>query len=84
MPFKGFKASLQPLTRIDGRKLVFGGVDGQRTYRERLTGDVKYLLAIDSGLRLMHIIDEQVKLLARPAFCFTFMCEARNRVGRSA
>jgi hypothetical protein len=35
---------------------------------------VKYLLAIDPGIRLVHIIDEQVELLAHPAFCFNFMC----------
>jgi hypothetical protein len=75
LPFDGLKASLPPLASVDGGKLMFGGIDGQPTYRERLTGDVKYLLAIDPGIRLMHVIDQQVKLLARPrAFCFHFMC----------
>lgn len=74
LPFDGLKASLPPFARVDGKDLVFGGIDGQPTYREHLTGHVKYLLAIDPGIRLMHVIDEQVELLARPAFCFNFMC----------
>jgi hypothetical protein len=74
LPSEGLKASLPPLARVDGKDLVFGGIDGQPTYRERLAGPVKYLLAIDPGIRLMHVIDEQVELLARPAFCFNFMC----------
>jgi hypothetical protein len=74
LPCDDLKASLPPFARVDGKNLVFGGIDGQPTYRERLTGHVKYLLAIDPGIRLMHVIDEQVELLARPAFCFNFMC----------
>jgi hypothetical protein len=74
LPLDGLMASLPPLARVDGKDLVFGGIDGQPSYRERLTGHVKYLLAIDPGIRLMHVIDEQVDLLARPAFCFNFMC----------
>jgi hypothetical protein len=74
LPLDGLKASLPPLARVEGEDLVFGGVDGQPIYRERLTGPVKYLLAIEPGIRLMHVIDKQVELLARPAFCFNFMC----------
>lgn len=74
LPSEALKASLPPLAKVDGKDLVFGGIDGQPTYRERLAGPVKYLLAIDPGIRLMHVIDEQVELLARPAFCFNFMC----------
>lgn len=74
LPLDGLKASLPPFARVDGKDLVFGGIDGQPTYREHLTGHVKYLLAIDPGLRLMHVIDQQVELLARPAFCFNFIC----------
>lgn len=74
LPFDGFKASLPLLARVDGKDLVFGGIDGQPTYREHLTGHVKNMLAIDPGIRLMHVIDKQVGLLARPAFCFNFMC----------
>lgn len=73
-PFAGLKASLPPLARIDGEDLVFGGFDGQPAYRERLAGRVKYLLAIEPGLRLMHVIDQQVELLGRPAFCFSYLC----------
>lgn len=74
LPLDDIKSTVPPLARIDGNDVVFGGGNGHPVYREHLSGPVKYLLAIDPGIRLMHVIDQQVELLARPAFSFNFMC----------
>lgn len=76
LPMSDLKPALPPLARVEGSQVVFGGHSGQGEYREQLDRPVRYLLAVEPGIRLMHVIDQQVELLSRPAFSYNYMCLA--------
>jgi hypothetical protein len=78
LPLSGLKATTPPLARIDGAEVVFGGSFGQGEYRERLDDRVNYVLAIEPGIRVMHVIDQQVDLLTRPAFSYSYICASEQ------
>jgi hypothetical protein len=84
LPIGGLKPTVPPSGRIDGEEVSFGGNYDQPGYRERLAGPVKYLLAIEPGMRLMHVIDQRAELLARLACCFSFMCAASRPFAASS
>jgi hypothetical protein len=73
LPLGGVKPTVPPLARIDGADVVFGGNFGQGEYREHLDDRVNYVLAIEPGIRVMHVIDQQVDLLTRPAFSYSYI-----------
>jgi hypothetical protein len=78
LPLSGLKATAPPLARIDGAEVVFGGNFGQGEYRERLDDRVNYVLAIEPGVRVMHVIDQQVDLLTQPAFSYSYICASEQ------
>jgi hypothetical protein len=73
LPLGGLKPTVPPLARIDGADVVFGGNFGQGEYREHLDDQVNLVLAIEPGIRVMHVIDQQVDLLTRPAFSYSYI-----------
>jgi hypothetical protein len=73
LPLSGLKSTVPPLARIDGTDVVFGGNFGQDEYREHLDDQVNLVLAIEPGIRVMHVIDQQVDLLTRPAFSYSYI-----------
>ena len=73
LPLGGVKPTLPPLARIDGADVVFGGNFGQKEYREHLDDRVNLVLAIEPGIRVLHVIDQQVDLLTRPAFSYSYI-----------
>src|SRR6185437_6863106 len=77
-PLSGLRATAPPLARIDGAEVVFGGNFGQGEYRERLDDRVNYVLAIEPGIRVMHVIDQQVDLLTQPAFSYSYICASEQ------
>jgi hypothetical protein len=78
LPLARLKPTVPPLARVDGADVVFGGHFGQGEYREHLNEPVKYLMAIEPGIRLMHVIDRQLELMMSGAFCFTYICVTRH------
>jgi hypothetical protein len=73
LPLGGLKSATPPLARIDGADVVFGGSPGQDEYTEHLDDRVNLVLAIEPGIRVMHVIDQQVDLLTRPAFSYSYI-----------
>ena len=73
LPLGGIKPTLPPLARIDGADVVFGGNFGQKEYREHLDDRVNLVLAIEPGIRVLHVIDQQVDQLTRPAFSYSYI-----------
>lgn len=73
LPLSGLKPTVPPLAGIDGSDVVFGGSYGLDEYREHLDDRVSTVLAIEPGIRVMHVIDQQVDLLTRPAFSYSYI-----------
>jgi hypothetical protein len=73
LPAGALKQTAHPLARIEDGQVVFGGYSGQGEYREPLDGPLTHLLAIEPGIRMMHVLDQQVELLCRPARTYTYM-----------
>jgi hypothetical protein len=73
LPLGGIKSTLPPLARIDGADVVFGGIFGLDEYREHLDDRVNHVLALEPGIRALHVIDQQVDLLTRPAFSYSYI-----------
>jgi hypothetical protein len=73
LPLGGPNSVVPPLARIDGADVIFGGSLGQDEYTEHLDDRVNLVLAIEPGVRVMHVIDQQVDLLTRPAFSFSYI-----------
>jgi hypothetical protein len=73
LPLGGLKPTAPPLARIDGSDVVFGGIFGLDEYREHFDNRVETVLAIEPGIRVMHVIDQQVDLLTRPAFSYSYI-----------
>jgi hypothetical protein len=65
--------------RIEGTDVFFGGNYGQGEYRERLQRPINSVLALDPGIRAIHMIDQQLQLyLTNPASLFQYAAINRH------
>ena len=71
--FEPGKAIPPSPVRIEGADVIFGGNFGQGEYREQLSRPIKYALALDPGIRAIHVINGQLRILAtEPASLFQY------------